>query len=249
MSIFSAALGRTGLSRIIGGANSLGGLTYDTPQHAYVANAPAAQAQFVSAGESKVGRDAGGETAQRDALARMRQISDTGYSDIDRSAMASADRARKASDKTAQTSVLRNAQRRGTAAAGGGDLSAALIAGQGSANRLAEDARQVNAQGQQRRTDATGAMNDIGGQLTSQQMGIGQAQNQQNQANAQMQNQVNMANATGQNANQNLQYQGANQSLQNQASMQQQTNMANTGYNQQMFGAMMQPVMRRWGSA
>lgn len=233
----------------MGGLKKAGNpLTYDTPQTGYADRPGAQQAQFVSAGGSKVGRDQGGEQAQRDALQRMRGIADTGYSDIDRAAMASAQKNQKAANKTAQESVLRNAQRRGSSASSGGDLSAALIEGQGSADRLAEDTRQINAQGQERRTQATGAMNDIGGQLTGQQMAIGQAQNQMNQFNAQQQNQMNSGNAQLGTMADGQRYQGQNTYFQNQAQMQQATNAANTGYNQQMFGQFTQPFFKAYGA-
>jgi hypothetical protein len=230
-----------------GGGSLSGALRQQASNAGYAPGAPAQQAQFVSAGESKVKRDAEGETAQRDALKRMRGIADTGYSDIDRAAMSQAQKSASATNKSMSDSVLRNAQRRGTAASSGGDLTAALVGAQGSADRLSQETQDINARGQERRTQATGAMSDMGGGLTAQEMAIGQAQNQQNQFNAGQQNQVNIANAGYGNTNQNIQYQGANTMLGQQSALQSAANAANVGYNQQMLSQFTRPVLGSFG--
>jgi len=229
------------------GKNPSNPLTADGGALSMAPGAQAGQAQFTSAGESAVKRDAEGETAQRDALKRMRGIADTGYSDIDRAAMSQAQRSASAANKSMSDSVLRNAQRRGTAASSGGDLTAALVGAQGSADRLSQETQDINARGQERRTEATGAMSDMGGGLTAQQMAIGQADNSMRLGNAQMQNQIAAGNA-GHTTSANIATaNNQTQSLGQNSAQGFQANAANTGYNQQMFGQAAQPFFKKFG--
>lgn len=199
----------------------------------YVPAGPAAQMEAANAGQSQVRTDAEGEAAQRDALRRMRGIADTGYSDIDRAAMASSSRNARANNKTMQASTMRDFQRRGMGGSNA-ELSAALIGGQGSADRMAEDTRQINARGQERRTEATRDMTNIGGMLNQNQFTVGGAQNQMNQYNAGLLNQARMGNMQATNQNQLAQYQGMNQYYQNQMNAQNALNMYNQGFMQNL---------------
>lgn len=212
----------------------------------YVPMGPAAQMQAANAGESQVRTDAEGEAAQRDALRRMRGIADTGYSDIDRAAMASSSRNARANNKTMQASTMRDFQRRGMGGSNA-ELSAALIGGQGSADRLAEDTRQINARGQERRTEATRDMSNIGGVLNQNQFTVGGAQNQMNQYNAGLQQQAGLANMGALNQNNLSQYQGMNQYFQNQMNAQNALNLYNQGFMQQMGMGLLQGGGRMMG--
>lgn len=243
---YKVSFSKSAADLCLGGFQRGNPLNYDAASQMYNPRGGASQAQAVSAGESRVGRDTGGEAAQREALNRMREVSNQGYSNIDRAAMGSAQRNMLAGNRTAQESTQRNFQRRGMGGSGA-ELSGALIGGQGAADRFSQDVRDLNARGQERRIGATQSMNEIGNQLTGQQMGIGSAQDQMARYNAGNQQQTNLANAGFTNQAQGQEYQGSNQYLTNQADRQQQVGNMNTQFNQQMFGQFTRPFFGAMG--
>lgn len=116
---------------------------------------------------SKVSTDKALRDAQLSALAKMKQVSETGFTDEDRAALNKVQNDTAQAESNARRQTLENMQARGIAGSGA-ELAAQLAGGQGAADRANQAGLDIAAAAQKRAYEAIRAQANMAGEARSQ---------------------------------------------------------------------------------